>query len=179
MPRLMPCPSCGRHLRTVEPRCPFCGAGELTTGAAGWKLGVVLLGLGITGCTGGSAEQDADKPNEVETAPPPKPDEEAAAQPEPTDTTPPAAGETGAAEPEGTTGEPDEDAPATTAPPADGTSGDGAADDGASTDEPTTPTVKPDKKKTKYGGPRPPAKKKYGGPRPPKDGPKTDPLGEL
>ncbi len=181
MPRLMPCPSCGRHLRTVETRCPFCGSTELTTPPPAGRGAALLLGLAMTACTGTGAEQDTGTPKpaagegEAEV-----PTDSAAPTDGPsgdTEGSEPAPTGTSGLEVPGTTGE--EPADGTTgAEPADGTTGEGAADDGATTEEPPTTKPKPEKMKTKYGGPRPPAKKKYGGPRP-QDEPKIGPLDDL
>ncbi|HLT36122.1 MAG TPA: hypothetical protein VK034_07545 [Enhygromyxa sp.] len=148
MPRLLPCPSCGRHIRVVERECRFCGRVQATVTAPS-RLTIALLGLSLAACTGADKEPPAKSsgtPSEIKeeaTAPPidpevpsPEPGPEPA-QPEP------AAGETSGAEP--------------------GETGSVGTTDGSSVDEPMVePKPKPT---TKYGGPRP--TKKYGAPPPP------------
>ncbi|MGE3636174.1 MAG: hypothetical protein AB7P00_40095, partial [Sandaracinaceae bacterium] len=65
---LSPCPSCGRHVRFVEPSCPFCGSlatrpepqrGRITMPRGQvTRAAIVLLGaVGASACDdGGSAD---------------------------------------------------------------------------------------------------------------------------
>lgn len=46
MPKLVPCPSCDRHVKRVESRCPHCGAAMRdATGHRIRAAGAVVLGL--------------------------------------------------------------------------------------------------------------------------------------
>ena len=67
--RLVSCPSCARHVRVADPRCPFCGASVVGVAPVRRALGrgltrsAILLGtvLGAAACGGGSsAEPSAD-----------------------------------------------------------------------------------------------------------------------
>lgn len=46
---MVPCPSCARHLRVREPRCPHCGASTGGSSAAVVTAAAALLGLAV-GC---------------------------------------------------------------------------------------------------------------------------------
>ena len=143
MARLLPCSSCGRHVRTVERECPFCGR-VLATVAAPSRLGVALLGLSFAACSSGT-EAPAKKANEA-------PSEKQAPEltPEP-------------AQPEPAQPEPDTEVAATTSAEPTEAGSAGTTDGSSASDQPSTepkPVPKP-----KYGAPRP--TKKYGAPPPP------------
>ena len=64
--QFLPCPGCGRHVRSSELECPFCryvhsggGAVVQTTMGLPAKLSALLLGVCLVGCAGGS-KGDAD-----------------------------------------------------------------------------------------------------------------------
>ncbi|MCA9697112.1 MAG: hypothetical protein KC431_06285 [Myxococcales bacterium] len=163
MARFVPCPSCGRHVRHVDARCPFCGHAEVDSPLPA-RLSALLLGLCLAGCAGsGSSGDKTDKADGSEPAPQPAVNESGNDEA--------AAGEEsgGAATTDGTT---TDGAPAadtgdggdTTdgAPAADtGDTGNTGTDDGSAVGP--KPVVEPKPvPKPKYGAPRP--AKKYGGP---------------
>jgi hypothetical protein len=145
MPRLLPCPSCGRHVRVTQPTCPFCGSARAPAPAPA-RLTVALLGLCLAACT-----TNPDAPSKPDKQAPETPPQTTAPEPAPEQAEPPIepAGETGAA------------AETTGAEPA-GETGSVGTDEGAAVEE-TPPIVDPKPKpKQKYGAPRP--EKKYGAP---------------
>lgn len=75
MATFLPCPSCGRHVRTSEHACPFCGHGERGRTLVGRILSplpellpALVLGFGLTAC-------DSPRPAEKYGGPPPRPPE--------------------------------------------------------------------------------------------------------
>ena len=157
MARFVPCPSCGRHVRHVDARCPFCGHAEVDSPLPA-RLSALLLGLCLAGCAGsGSSGDKTDKADGSEPAPQPAVNESGNDEA--------AAGEEsgGAATTDGTTtdGAPAADTGDTTgASGGDDTGGDTGntgTDDGSAVEP--KPVVEPE---PKYGAPRP--AKKYGGP---------------
>lgn len=142
MPRLSPCPACGRHVRVSEPACPFCGSARATA-AAPARLTVALVGLCLAACT--PSNDAPTKPGNQN----PEPD---TAPVEPVDTAAPEVDPTPEPEP---TPEPTPMDETTGAEP--GETGSVGTDDGSEVEE--EPVAKP-----KYGAPRP--KQKYGAPRP-------------
>ncbi|HEX6766678.1 MAG TPA: hypothetical protein VF103_14390 [Polyangiaceae bacterium] len=73
MSHLVPCPECNRHVRHVEPRCPFCGV-ELALAdtpapvlptkrlgrAALFTFGATLAGATVLAACGGDSESGDD-----------------------------------------------------------------------------------------------------------------------
>jgi hypothetical protein len=145
MPRLLLCPSCGRHVRATERECPFCGRVDVTVTAPA-RLSVALLGLSLVACSSGEVAKPDGTPSKSET---PKPEvQEPEVQPEPEVDPEPEPKELIDPEP------PD-------------------AIDNVGTNDGTVADPLPNQvpPTTKYGGPRP--AKKYGGPPSP-DGPLGD-----
>ena len=71
MATFLPCPSCGRHVRTSEHACPFCGAGDERRPLVGRifsplpeLLPALILGMSLVAC-------DSPRPAEKYGAPPP------------------------------------------------------------------------------------------------------------
>lgn len=172
MARLIPCSSCGRHVRSVEASCPFCGrVGLVTPAAAPGRLSAVLLGLCLAACAGKGDKDDAGKTEKADTA-------QAEADEAEADTAQAEGGQAEGAD-DGAEVDPDEPDPRPTekygAPPPMDTGPmeedepkPTGTDDGAVADP---PEVKEEKMKTKYGAPRPRPAKKYGAPPPSSDKP--------
>jgi hypothetical protein len=149
MPRLLPCPTCGSHVRVTEVKCPFCGGLRSTTLAPG-LLTIALLGLSLVGCT---TKQKQERP-----APDARADADDGADPRTAERDDPPAADRELA----TAGQPDERE----------VTGNDEADAGADVEgvrEADETRMKP-----MYGGPRP--RPKYGAPRPKPD--LDDPWGE-
>ncbi|MCA9699442.1 MAG: hypothetical protein KC431_18090 [Myxococcales bacterium] len=81
MAHFFPCPECGRHLRSGEPSCPFCGFGKTdamhVTSPLPGALSVMLVGLCLAGCV------DKIRPGEKYGGPPPRDDIETIDKAEP------------------------------------------------------------------------------------------------
>ena len=147
MSRLVPCSLCGRHVRSSDWACPFCGASgfdrlDQATVRAGFGSGAIttaLLGLSlVVGTTACTSDKDPSQ------AKPSEPDKPAPSQPtaaEPTTAVP---------EPATTVGEP----AATTTGETGDESGETSAgtDDGAVIEEPPIAQPKP-RHPSKYGAP--------------------------
>lgn len=154
MSRLLPCPSCGRHVRASERECPFCGHAEVTvTAPSRWS--VALLGLCLAAC---SSSKEAPAQNGA-----PSKSETPEVAPEPAEAELPEAeaAEVKAAEVEAAEAEAAEaEAPSEAGPPDE--AGSVGTSDGSTTNE-SEPATKPKPvPKPKYGAPRPPTK--YGAP---------------
>ncbi|MFO7563922.1 MAG: hypothetical protein R6X02_14845 [Enhygromyxa sp.] len=154
MLRLLPCPSCGRHVRASERECPFCGHAEVTvTAPSRWS--VALLGLCLAAC---SSSKDAP----AQTGAPSK-SETPEVAPEPAEPEPAEAEQPEAEQPEAE--QPEPEAPSEAGPPDE--AGSVGTTDGSTTNE-SEPATKPKPvPKPKYGAPRPP--NKYGAPPKPMD----------
>ena len=160
MSRLLPCPSCGRHVRVAERECPFCSR-VLAIAAAPSRLTVVLLGLCFAACSTGTEapagagernEQPADAKSTAQPEPEPQPEPELQPQPQPNPVEP---------QPEA------EAVGETTSAVLEEAGSAGTTDGSSATADPVEPKPPP---KPMYGLSRP--KKKYGAPpKPPKEDP--------